>query len=121
MAAITWEDVVAHAPELRPVHSRAQLHYIALVTDVTNLRADLLGGEGTTKRTLARVYLAAHLATMDRRRGIGGAVTATSLGDASRNFAMPTGWRLELEQTSYGLNFLALARTTAARAGLLIA
>lgn len=120
MAAITWEDVAGHAPELRRLSTRAQTDILALANDPTYLNVTNFGGEDTNKLRLARIYLAAHFGTMDRRRGIPGAVSSTALGPASRSYAHPADWRTFLQATSYGMNLATMMRTSPARAGALL-
>ena len=100
--AITWDDVVAIAPELASVLDTQQTAFLNAVNlqvsdDTWYEEAD----EG-------RKYLAAHLATISRKRGQG-PTTAQSAGQISQSFAnmMQFG---ALGTTSYGLEYQRLLR-----------
>lgn len=117
MAAITWADVVAHAAELSTFPVAAQNDILAWVN--THLNVTLFGGEDAAKTKLARVYLAAHTATMDKRGGAAGPVVSSSAGGLSRSFASPPSGS-DLEATSYGSQYKMLLRTTVARVGFVV-
>lgn len=58
---------------------------------------------------LAVAYLAAHMLTMSKRGGAGGAVTSESEGALSRSYAVPTS-TASLNATSYGQDYLSIRR-----------
>lgn len=118
MAAITWPDVVAIAPELASLSVTAQ----TLILDHVNtaLNVSVFGGEASPKLRLARVFLAAHYGTVATTGGavLAGPVTAESAGGLSRSYATtfatdafggPWG------STAYGQSFAALLRSSPAR------
>lgn len=94
---ITWADVVALAAELSTVPVATQAFILAALPRQMN--EDVWGGS----LNLAATYLAAHLATVIRRRGAGGSVQSQTAGGVSQAFAIsvardPGG----LTATSYG-------------------
>lgn len=118
MAAITWPDVVAIAPELGTLGATAQTMILDHVNTALNVR--VFGGEESPKLRLARVLLAAHYGTVAMSGGavIAGPVTSESAGGLSRSYATtfatdafggPWG------STTYGQSFAALVRTSRAR------
>ena len=121
MAAITWKDVSEHAPELADsaVTRRAQVDLLAYVNTTVNIA--LLDGEDGVKTKLARVYLAAHIATMEKRKGVSGALTSQTAGPLSKSYAVMQ-WLTpsELSLTSYGLNYLGIVRRSGARGGFVL-
>ena len=119
MASITWEDVGSIAPELagEVIAPIAQEAILAMAN--AQLAVDVWGGEDSPKLRLGRIYFAAHLATLGRLRGRAGQVTSESAGGLSRSYANPfTQTKSMMTLTSYGILYMGLARTTAARAGL---
>ena len=91
MAAITWAHVVAHASALATVNADQQADLLAFVN--AHVNAGAFGGEDAYRTKLARVYLAAHLASLP---GAGvasggahaaGPVTSESTGGVSRSYA----------------------------------
>jgi hypothetical protein len=119
VAVITWTDVIAHAAELSGVNSRAQEDFLGLANASVNVA--LLDGETGYKTKLARVYLAAHLATMDKRKGAAGSVVSQTAGPLSRTYAMQQ-WLTpsELSLTSYGSNYLTIIRHSGVRSGFVL-
>lgn len=121
MSAITWKDVSEHAAELADsaVTRRAQVDFLTYVNTTVNV--SLLDGENGIKTKLARIYLAAHLATMDKRKGAAGALTSQTAGPLSRTYMMMQ-WltRSELSLTGYGLNYLAIIKRSSARGGMVL-
>lgn len=117
MAAITWQDVLAIAPEIGtrvPVPGQvAILTVVNCLLDVPNW-----GGEDAPLLALARAHYAAHLGTMTLRQGNPGVPTSAAVGGMSRGYSLVNmGSFSTLQLTSYGLMFLQLAKTTPARAG----
>ncbi len=124
MAAITWVDVVGvpgnpgPAPELASVGTAAQELYLALANDFVNVA--MFDGEDGGRTKLARVYIAAHFATLDKLRGtsIAGPVISESRGGLSRSYANLTQMSMAsglFGQTTYGQNYATLVRTSRAR------
>lgn len=118
MAVIAWTDVEALAPELTSVGVPAQTMYLAMAN--TFLNVGMLDGEDGPRVKLARIYLAAHFATLDRLRGnaIAGPVVSESRGGLSRSYANLTQMSLAsglFGQTTYGQNYATLVRTSKAR------
>lgn len=118
MAAITWTDVTNVAPELSTIAVAQQTALLLLVNDY--LDPNTWEGEGSQKLTSGRAYLAAHLATLGKRKGVNGMLTAEAGGGLSRSYGMltnPTMYSL----TTYGEIFAMLAKSTVARAGFSLA
>ncbi len=122
MASISWSDVTAHAPELSTVSAGAQTDILAHVN--VALLVTEFGGEDAPKTKMARIYLAAHLATMAAQgaAGAAGPVQSESAGGLSRTYAVGAAALAggDYETTSYGQAFRALARTTPARIPMLL-
>lgn len=118
MAIIAWSDVTARAPELAAVSAEAQTDYITMANDFVNV--NMFDGEDGPRTKSARIYVAAHFATLDRLRGnpIAGPVIAESRGGLSRSYANLTQMSLAsglFGQTTYGQNYATLVRTSRAR------
>lgn len=118
MAAILWSDVTSIAPELNgKVNLIAQDVILQVAT--TMVAVAQWDGEEGPKTRAGRIYYAAHLATLQLRRGIPGPVSASAAGGMSRAWGMPAlGTFSALQLTSYGVLYLELAKTTRARAGV---
>lgn len=117
MAAILWSDVTGMFSTdvaLAALTVAAQDAILAWVNEQLNV--DLFGGEDAPKTRLARIHLAAHMATMGRRGGAAGPVTSSSAGGLSRSFATPP-ISANYDATSYGSVFKMLLGTTPARVG----
>lgn len=117
MAAITWTNVTDAAPELSVTPAAFQTIILSVVNG-TGLNAANFGGEEADKTKLARVMLAAHYGTLQRRRGTGGGISSQSEGGVSQSYAAMSSAQA-LEQTSYGQMFKMLCAGTPARAGFL--
>lgn len=116
MAAITWADVTAHAPELVTAtgpSTGAQTDILAVANDV--LDVSQFGGESAAKTKLARIYYAAHFGTIDAQGSSGatGAVISESVGGLARAYAAfsPMGSDPLWDATPYGKAFRALVRS----------
>ena len=120
MAAITWTNVTDEAPELATGTSlNAQTAILDYVN--TKTRTDGLDGEDGRKTFLARVFLAAHIATMLRRRGIAGTVTSQSAGPVSESLSLLNlPWLGVYSTTSYGVLYATIVQSSAHRAGALL-
>lgn len=118
MASIIWEDVAGIAPELGGSKLSLIAQDMILQLANTYLAVDVWGGEASPKLKMGRAYFAAHLATMQLRRGIPGSVASSAAGGLSRSYAMPQlSLKTTMQLTSYGILYIQLAKTTAARAG----
>jgi hypothetical protein len=88
MAAITWAQVTALAPELASLEgSDAEAFIIDYVNE--NISGTAFGGESSAATRIARIYLAAHLGTMALAEGeaVAGPVLSESVGGASVTYA----------------------------------
>lgn len=109
MAAIVWSDVTALAPELTSTSATTQsdiLNHVNAAIDV-----DRFDGEDGPTTRLARIYLAAHYATL-AALGAGGPLAVEREGGIERSYAAPSQ-RSELLTTSYGRGFWQLIRPVA--------
>lgn len=117
MAAITWADVTAIAPELTDASEAVRVLVLAYVNDSVNAAA--LDGEEGSKTKMARVHLAAHVATVMRRsnKGQAGDVQSEALGPQSRSYgAQETELGPEdLGATGYGRTYRMVVRWSSAR------
>lgn len=120
MAAIDWDDVVAHAADLADVDTDAQADILGYVNE--NVNVAKFGGETSYKLKLARIYLAAHLGQMtleaDSSSGVTGDIESETIGAESITFdysKMSDGDELEL--TQHGLKYRGLVRRSACRVG----
>lgn len=118
MTAIVWTDVTAHAAELADVGLAAQADYLSLAN--TFLNVSMLDGEDGARTKMARIYIAAHFATLDRLRGtsVAGPVVSESRGGLSRSYANLTQMSVAsglFGQTTYGQNYATLVRTSRTR------
>lgn len=105
---IQWADVTAIASELSGLGPEAQEMILAFVNE--SLEPDKLGGEGSARLRLARVYLAAHLGALVGA-GSNGPVTMEQEGPVMHQYARGVG----LDETSYGRRYREIVRTSAAR------
>lgn len=101
--SLAWSRVVNIAPELATVSGGSQTEFIA---DVQLQMNPCVWG---SKLNLGAAYLAAHLATVSRRKGIAGALTEEHAGAVGHGFSALKGLS-PLETTSYGLEYLRLLR-----------
>lgn len=120
MSQITWTDVTDEAAELaNGVSFNTQTVLLDYVN--TKIRTDGLDGEAGRKTFLARVYLAAHMATLLKRRGIAGTVTSQSAGPVSESLSLLTlPWLGVYSTTSYGVLYAMIVQSSAHRAGALL-
>ena len=123
MSAIVWTDVTAHAPGdarlASYTNTRGQTDILDFVNDTTNVT--LLDTETGSKTRLARSSVAAHLATMELRRGAAGMLSQQGVGPLTKGYMFVQGMtRSELSLTSYGCNYLAIIKRSAARGGMVL-
>jgi hypothetical protein len=120
MALIDWDDVAALAPELDDFDETGQ----GLILDYVNVALDvsIFGGEESPKLRLARIFLAAHFATVSKQGGVGaaGPVISESAGGLSRSYALLSASSSGFSGSSYGDQYLALIRSTVARAPVVL-
>lgn len=115
MAAIAWSDVTAEVAALSTVSAGKQSRILAYVN--TALNVQIIGGtlgEDSPKLALARIYLACHMALLQPRAGF---VSSEGEGDLAIAYTMiplPPGSDPFWNQTSYGMAFQSLVRTTRA-------
>lgn len=117
---VTWTNVTDQAPELARVSNGAQTAILKYVN--TTIKVANFGSEASPKLFMARVMLAAHMGTISRRRGQPGARTAQSSGGVSESFTgvALTGLAALYATTAYGIEYVRLVGTSAARAGLVL-
>ena len=109
MAALAWSDVVNHAAALSPLDAEAQTDLLAYGNGV--LVPNDFGGETGAPLKLARIYLAAHFATLAKSTAsasVAGPVTSESGGGLSRSYGTVIGAASSLGETRYGRMFAAL-------------
>jgi hypothetical protein len=108
--ALTWDDVVAVAPELSATPEESQT---ALLGYATAQVEPTVWGDLTNNGI---VYLAAHLATLARLRG-GGMVTSERVGALARTYQTSKAGDGALELTSYGAEYRRLLKLLAVAVG----
>ncbi len=108
--ALTWDDVVAIAPELCKLQLPTQTAILASVARQVQCGSEMaeLGGD---------VWLAAHLGTLARRRGEA-PFASKDAGGMSAAYVNQLSLAGLYSTTSYGVEFTRLARTTTAVLGL---
>jgi hypothetical protein len=116
MADIEWTDVTAAAPELTDrVVTLEQTHILAYVNDEA-FEPSAFGGEESNTLERARVYLAAHMATMGLRAGVPGPITSSTGGKLSLTYAT-FGLKSSYYATSYGVLLEGLLEALPIRVG----
>lgn len=121
MADIVWSDVTDHVNALTSTPVNVQTTLLAYVN--SRVVVSCFDGEDGPTTKLARIYLAAHFATPTGSGGAGtsGPVSSEKEGDVAVTYASSYSMvTTELGTTSYGLNYLMLVRTSAARSPLLL-
>ena len=106
--AINWTYVVDLAPELSTVPVAQQT--LLLESAYRLLNAGVCGDRLDTMAA----YFAAHLATLQKRKGAGGQIVSQTVGQVSRTYASPQSAYLNLSATGYGQTLELLIRTCAA-------
>jgi hypothetical protein len=101
---ISWGDVSAIAPELATLEARAQEMILGIVD------AQVDASTWGELADIGRVYLAAHLATISRRAGAGGPVTAEKLGPMAQSYGFSGGTVRSFDSTGYGMEYERLTR-----------
>jgi len=105
MADITWANVTAFAPELSTVDEDAQTFILAYVNGDYGIAVSEFDGEDGPTTRLVRIYLAAHLGTINGSGagGAGGFVTSESAGGLSRSYSTSIGLSgNDFDLTTYG-------------------
>ena len=121
--AIVWADVVAWAPELTNTPLAVQTLSLARAHEIVD--PAIFCGDTTSSYTLALIYMAAHIATLQAQAsGAGsaaGLVASESIGGLSVSYKSgfsdnPTmgGY----ERTGWGQNYIDLVRTSPCYSGL---
>lgn len=110
--SIAWEDVTAFASELSEVDENAQDDIVAYVNET--LDPAKLGGEGSQRLRMARIYLAAHLGAMVDKGANGPAIMEME-GPVSRQYKAFTSGAT-LHETAYGRRYAEILRGSLARA-----
>ena len=116
MAGIAWDDVVNLAPDLSGVSYGAQDLILEYVNDA--LAVDQFGGEDALSLKMARIYLAAHMAVLERTAASGspGQVVSESVGGLSRTYASSSsGAATGFAATSYGRAYLDIVHRSMGR------
>ncbi len=116
MADIAWSDVIALAPALSVVASTWQDIIVSYVNDT--LSPDIFGGEESAKYKVARVYLAAHMGLIWKKKGeVTGAVTSDDVSaDAMRiSYGKVDDLAKSLDLTFFGKEFQRIQGGTRAR------
>lgn len=121
MADITWSDVTDTAPELATLAVNAQ----TLILDYVNsaLNVTVFDGEEGPRTKAARVYLAAHLATMTTRANANasGPKTNASLGPQSKKYSeFKSDFASQYNATSYGMLYSLMVNTSSARGPIIL-
>jgi hypothetical protein len=99
---ITWAEMIeiTTATELSSVASASQTAILTMVEAQVDTESwgDLYD--------FGCAYLAAHLATIGRRKGVGGSVSGESVGSVSRQYANSVAaGAAQLGSTSYGVEY----------------
>lgn len=121
--AVAWADVILIAPDLSTVPSGAQT---AILADVLTILSAAGYWPTTAMHELGQKYLAAHMGALYLRAAGGGSaggsgsIASEAVGSVSVSYATPS---TDLNDAGYastfwGLQFVALARRSAARVGL---
>lgn len=124
MAAIVWANVTAHASALAGVDPAQQADLLHLVN--TRLNVAVFGGEESATTKLARIYFAAHFASLpgdgvsSGGSTVAGPVISESTGGVARAYATlndsggngdAAGW----DETVWGRRYKLLLRGSSAR------
>lgn len=112
MAAILWSDITPIYADLSTIDVAAQTMILAYVNGTLGVAVDKFDGEEGPMTKLARVNLAAHMATMCVRGSSGGVgpIQSMSEGSVSVTYASLASWKSDdvLGTTPPGLVFLLL-------------
>jgi hypothetical protein len=103
---IDWDDVTATAPELSTVPVEMQAAVLTAVAELVS--DDAVWG---SKLDVGRAYLAAHLATVARRRGGAGPLQSETVGPVTRSFAVVAAATADYGATGYGTIFESILMT----------
>lgn len=115
MADIDWPTIVAIIPSMSGVAVGAQTAYLSLVNALVS---DEYGGDTDPRFLLARVYLAAHMATVDAQGATGGAgpIASDTGGGLSVTYASTVGMTNTVyDSTAYGRQYKAIQRRSPVR------
>lgn len=117
--AILESDVLAFSPELSVVNSDA---WVDIVAYVNEMDLTLLGETAQVDR-MAKIFLAAHIGTMDARasNGSAGPVTSVSAGGIRRSFGLvATASGTALGSTRYGQMYLDIISASSANGPMVV-
>ena len=121
---ITWQDVISGAPAPELATPQVDLLGQNYILAYVNAALDVSGfdGEAGPKTRMARIYLAAHMATLARRRGIPGFLSEQHAGPVGESFAVLPQFAQfgTFGTTSYGVIYVQIVRGSAHRAGILV-
>jgi hypothetical protein len=122
VAAIVWTDVSGAFPgDASIVNAAVPAQTITLsIVNGSGLDAANFGGEEADLTKSARIFYAAHIATLIARRGIGGGIASQSEGQASQSYWNAFASPRLLHTTGYGQLLAQLIMGTPARAGALL-
>lgn len=121
---ITWSDVIAFAPQLTSLSTTAHAVIVAFAN--ASFSPDLFGGEGSPTLRMARLCMAAHLASTFPAKDAGtGAVDALvaseSVGGVSRSYTYTTSASVtgdaSLQSSSFGRMIVTILQSSPARVG----
>lgn len=124
MADLVWSDVsdvIDRPPGLVPMASVPELVQNAILAYVNDaLSANYFGGEESITYKLARVYLAAHIATVTETNAVpAGPLTGEIEGGLQRTYAVIQNLTNNVHgSTSYGRLYDDLVRSSPGRGGL---
>lgn len=113
MSGIAWQDVVNFSAGLSSVPEGQQLDILEFANGWVD--PGVFGGETSHTLRMARIYIAAHLATATAgNAGVTGAVTSESIGSMSRSYSVAVT-ESGLDKTSYGGMYKQLVRNSRGR------
>lgn len=118
MAAILWSDVTAIAAELAsasPLKQSIILDYVNNELDPLAFGTDATTGEASNRMKMARIYMAAHLASLGPHTAI---LTQEKEGDLEQMYTLPPipmGDDPFWERTAYGAAYQSLIKRSHAR------
>ncbi len=113
---ITWADVLKVAPALSTMSPDQQTLFLGFAS--TTLNATEFGD----KYDMACIYFVAHLATVTKNgaNGPGGPVSAESVGQVSRSYAVPQASDPSWGSTMFGRMYQMIVNSLLARAGYVL-
>lgn len=127
-ATILQGDVITVAPELETFQAWEDVLAYVNEFDITQTYDDMVGipqtAESNQTDRMAKIFLAAHIATMVKRAGSGtaGPVTGVSVGGVRRSYGLlPFGTGLtSLSSTRYGQLYMEVVGMTSIAGPMLV-